>query len=113
MILIAGAGCKKSHSGGGSTLPDKKAIVSTIAGDGSDAFANGPALSAKFHSPADVAVAPDGTIYVADYNDHRIRKIAGGQVSTFAGSDSFGILNGNGGTARFKNPYPHCGRPVR
>lgn len=105
MIATAGFGCKKNQAGGSAPPPEKKAVVSTIAGDGSDGFANGPVLSAKFQSPVDVAVAPDGTIYVADYNDHRIRKIAGGQVSTFAGNGTFDIVNGNGGMARFKNPY--------
>lgn len=105
-------GCKKGDHSGGPDQPDKKAIVTTIAGDGSDDFADGPALSAKFRSPADVAVAADGTIYVADYNGHRIRKIAGGQVTTLAGSDSDGIVNGNGGLARFKDPYRIAADPA-
>jgi sugar lactone lactonase YvrE len=105
MMAAGSFSCKKNRQGGSPPPTDKKAVVSTIAGDGSDAFENGPVMSAKFHSPVDVAVAPDGTIYVADYNDHRIRKIAGGQVSTLAGNDSFGIVNGNGGMARFKYPY--------
>ncbi|MDO6432986.1 NHL repeat-containing protein [Flavitalea sp. BT771] len=105
LIVVLSIGCKKGNHYGGSDQPDKKAIVSTIAGDGTDAVVNGPALSAAFSTPADVAVAPDGTIYVVDYNDHRVRKIAGGQVSTLAGSDSTGIVNGHGGAARFKDPY--------
>ena len=52
-------------------------MISTIAGDGTNAFADGPALSAKFNAPVDVAVAADGTIYVADYLNHRIRKNCG------------------------------------
>jgi len=44
-------------------------------------------------------------MYVADYNDHRIRKISGGQVSTFAGNAGYGIVNGNGASAQFQNPY--------
>jgi len=104
LIAAPGIGCRK-HKDGGSPTAEKKAVVTTIAGDGTDAFADGPALSAKFHSPADVAVAADGTLYVADYNGHRIRKIAGGQVSTLAGNGTFGIVNGDGGSAQFKNPY--------
>lgn len=94
-------GCRKGES----HPSEKKYVVSTIAGEGSDAFANGPALSAKFHTPVDVAVTSGGIIYVADYNDHRIRKISGGQVSTLAGSDSTGVVNGDSGMARFNNPY--------
>jgi streptogramin lyase len=105
IITTISIACKKSRHGGDSDQPDKKAIVTTIAGDGNDASEDGPALSAKFHTPADVAVAPDGTVYVVDYNGHRVRKIAGGQATTLAGSDSTGIVNGNGGMARFKDPY--------
>ncbi|MDP4261761.1 MAG: NHL repeat-containing protein [Bacteroidota bacterium] len=104
IIMIAGTGCKKNNQGNGLST-ETKATVTTIAGEGTGAYANGPALSAKFDSPVDVAVADDGTIYVADYNNHRIRKIAGDQVSTLAGNDTFDILNGNGELARFKNPY--------
>ena len=104
MITAAGIGCKKSKQ----SLPppvEKKAVVTTIAGEGSDAFENGPVMLAKFHTPIDVAVAPDGTIYVTDYNDRRIRKIAGGEVSTLAGNGSFGVVNGDGNTAQFVDPF--------
>ena len=104
MITTAGIGCKKSEQSPPPPV-EKKAVVSTIAGDGSDAFENGPVMLAKFHTPIDVAVAPDGTIYVADYNDRRIRKIAGGQVSTLAGNGSFGVVNGDGDTAQFVDPF--------
>lgn len=103
--IAVGAGCKKNNYGNGSPNPGGKVTVTTIAGDGSDAFADGPALSAKFHSPFDVAVAPDGTIYVSDFNDHRIRKISGGQVTTYAGNDNYGIVNGDLGQSQYKNPY--------
>ena len=52
----------------------------------------------------DVAVAEDGTIYVADALSHRIRKITGGQVTTFAGSDTSDTTNGPGVAAGFKLP---------
>ncbi|MBS1661907.1 MAG: hypothetical protein JST68_12745 [Bacteroidetes bacterium] len=79
--------------------------MSTVAGDGSDDFADGAALSAKFHTPIDIAIGPDGALFVVDYLDHRLRKIANGQVSTVAGNDNFGIVNGKGTAAQFKNPY--------
>src|SRR5690606_7758420 len=43
--------------------------VSTVAGTGERGHADGPAVSAKFYSPIDVAVADDGTIYVAESQD--------------------------------------------
>jgi DNA-binding beta-propeller fold protein YncE len=50
-----------------------------------------------------VVVDSGGTVYVADYNNHRVRKIAGGQVSTLAGSAA-GFLDGAASTAMFNHP---------
>src|SRR6266700_505409 len=105
IITAGGFGCKKDNHGGTTILPEKKWIVSTIAGDGTDGVANGPAMSAKFQSPADVAVTAGGSIYVADYLNHRIRKISGGQVTTWAGSGISGLVNGEGDSAQLADPY--------
>ncbi|MGE5108784.1 MAG: NHL repeat-containing protein [Sphingobacteriales bacterium] len=106
IILITGINCKKDKPEYESSPPsaEKKWVVTTIAGDGTAAFENGAALSAKFKTPQDVVVAADGAIYVTDADNHRIRKIKDGQVSTFAGSDS-GFVNGNGASAKFGYPY--------
>lgn len=53
-------------------------VVTTIAGNGVEGFANGPAASASFNRPADVAVDVFGNIYVADCFNNMIRKIVGG-----------------------------------
>jgi sugar lactone lactonase YvrE len=58
---------------------------------------------AKFHFPNDVAVASDGSLFVSDGDNRLIRKIAGGQVSSFAGG-AFGIVDGIGSLAQFKFP---------
>ncbi len=105
IMLIAGIGCKKYNQEYVSVPQiEKKWIVTTVAGDGTPAFSNGPALSAKFKTPQDVVVAADGTIYITDADNHRIRKISAGQVFTFAGSDS-GFVNSNGESAKFAYPY--------
>lgn len=62
--------------------------VTVVAGSAIHGFADGDTGTAAFASPKDVAVASDGTIYVADYRNHRIRKISGGTVSTLAGRES-------------------------
>jgi sugar lactone lactonase YvrE len=50
--------------------------VTTIAGlAGSAGAANGPGPQARFNGPAGIAVDQDGNIYVADTNNHAIRKI--------------------------------------
>ncbi len=46
-----------------------------------------------------------GTLYVADICNNRIRKItSGGMVSTLAGSDRHGYLDGSSDVAQFNIP---------
>jgi sugar lactone lactonase YvrE len=87
--------------------PEKKWTVSTVAGGDEASLVDGPVSVARFHFPNDVAVAPNGDLYVTDGNNRIIRKISGGQVSGFAGSD-FGIVNGKGISAQFKFPTSIC-----
>ncbi|MFD0714053.1 stalk domain-containing protein [Paenibacillus sp. GCM10027626] len=61
---------------------DAKGQVSTVAGNGLLGFKDGKGEAARFYNPLDVAVAADGTIYVADTLNHVIRKIAGDTVTT-------------------------------
>lgn len=64
--------------------PDGK--VTTIAG-GASGFANGPGDLARFFGPAGVAVDSAGNIIVADYGNHRIRRIDPNRnVTTIAGT---------------------------
>ncbi|MCO4761033.1 MAG: hypothetical protein KC502_05980, partial [Myxococcales bacterium] len=80
-------------------------IVTTLAGSGSAGFLNGSAKQARFYYPTDAAGYPDGSVLVADRQNHRIRKIStSGVVSTFAGSGSAGFLDGAATTARFYYP---------
>ncbi len=50
-------------------------IVYTIAGNGQAGYSDGPALKAQFWYPTDIAVGPDGQLFVADWKNHRIRVI--------------------------------------
>jgi sugar lactone lactonase YvrE len=57
--------------------------VSTIAGDGTDGFADGQGILAKFSFPVDLLVDTAGNIFLTDGNNGRIRKITPqGLVST-------------------------------
>jgi hypothetical protein len=70
-------------------------VVTTISGTGEWGYVDGPAQTAMFDSPEAVAVDKDGNIIVADYFNHRIRKITpAGMVSTIAGTGPLGYEGG-------------------
>ncbi len=110
LLIVAPAifACRKNtqenNSGNGSTN-GTSATVTTVAGDGTAGFADAPVSLARFKSPYDVAVAADGTLYITDFGNKRIRKITHGQVLTLAGNGKEGIVNGNGDAAQFEDPY--------
>jgi hypothetical protein len=76
--------------------------VKTLAGS-SSGLTEGPAASAQFNLPIDVAVGSGGQVFVLDSLNHRVRLIDQGQVSTYAGS-SIGFQNGPLASARFNEP---------
>jgi trimeric autotransporter adhesin len=81
-------------------------VVTTLAGSGSTGSANATGTAASFNYPTGIAVAADGTVYVADRDNMRIRKItAAGVVTTLAGSGSYGGTDGLGAAASFAFPY--------
>ena len=74
--------------------------ISTIAGTGVSGYGgdNGVATSALLALPSAVAVDSNGNLYVADTNNHRIRKISSGTITTIAG-DGEELYAGDGGSA--------------
>lgn len=80
-------------------------FVETFAGGNSGAQ-DGYRTGAGFSRPESLALAADGTIYVADTGNHTIRKIApDGMVTTFAGQAGVsGTADGTGADARFNSP---------
>ncbi len=84
---------------------DTAGNVTTYAGNGTEGFVDGPAASAEFNNFRGIAVDRQGNVYVADEGNNRIRKIdTNGNVSTFAGNGTEGLVDGTGGptgTAEF------------
>jgi hypothetical protein len=63
-------------------------VISTVAGNGTDAYAGdgGPATEASLDNPIDVAVAADGTLYIADTYNSCVRAVSpDGIIDTVAG----------------------------
>lgn len=80
-------------------------VVTTIAGGASPGYADGVGTNARFRSPFSVAVSSAGTIYLADSGNHRVRSISAlGAVTTLAGSNSSGLVDGTGTFAKFSSP---------
>jgi sugar lactone lactonase YvrE len=79
--------------------------VTNFAGSGTAGATNGSSLTAKFDGPQGTAVDAAGNVYVADGNNHLIRKITPtGVVTTVAGSGVAGSADGVGTAASFSYP---------
>ncbi|MBL8142094.1 MAG: hypothetical protein JNM38_13345 [Acidobacteria bacterium] len=107
-LAVDGAGTLWVADNGNHTIRRITAggVVTTLAGlAGTTGSANGTGSSARFNYPEAVAVDSNGTVYVADYFNQMIRKItAAGVVTTAAGVNQVGSVDGTGSAARFAWP---------
>ncbi|WP_303900977.1 NHL domain-containing protein [Thiohalomonas denitrificans] len=83
--------------------------ISTVAGGNFGGYSGdgGPAVSSSLHSPRGVAVGADGTLYIADTGNRRIRKVTPNGIITTVAGTSYSIpyngaptYNGDGGAAK-------------
>jgi hypothetical protein len=81
---------------------DRSGLLTTIAGTGIRGYSGdgGPGRDAQFAGIHNLAIAPNGDIYLADTWNHCVRKIEGssGKVATVAGTGKKGF-SGDGGPA--------------
>lgn len=105
----------RSDSHGGLIVPDQNnhairrvgmdGTVATLAGSGKAGFADGKGREAQFNNPTGAVIAEDGNIYVADRNNHRLRRIAvDGTVTTLAGNGEAAFADGSLSVSRFNRP---------
>lgn len=82
--------------------------ITTIAGGGNVVGDGGPGTSAQLVIPSGVAVDASGNVYIADVDDHRVRKVdPSGIITTIAGDGTPGST-GDGGPAAWARLYgPH------
>jgi sugar lactone lactonase YvrE len=81
--------------------------VSTLAGqNGKAGFRDGKASEAQFNGLSGLALDSKGNLYLADSNNHRIRKLSadGKSVSTVAGSGLQGFKDGLAQESEFFSP---------
>jgi sugar lactone lactonase YvrE len=94
-----------------------KRKISILAGTGYPGYKDGLWDKAYFNSPSGLAVCNiSGDVYVADYGNHRIRRISNPaspsrQVVTIAGSGTKGDHDGVGIAACFNFPRDVCCHP--
>lgn len=77
-------------------------VINLYAGDGTGAFGGdgGTALTAQLRLPSDIYIDASGNKYIADANNHCIRKVtAGGIISTVVGTGGTSGFSGDGGLA--------------
>jgi len=81
-------------------------VVTTLAGSGSNAFADGTGSAASFHTLSGLTVIPStGVAIVCDSANNRLRIVTpAGVVTTLAGSNTASFADGTGSAARFNSP---------
>ncbi|WP_273274648.1 hypothetical protein [Maribacter polysiphoniae] len=79
--------------------------VTTLLGGNADGYQDGAYTTARFSSFGDIAIDDAGKIYISDSGNHVIRKIADGQVTTYAGiGGAGGFIDGDASVAQFRYP---------
>ncbi len=76
-----------------------------VAGSLTTGFADGPTGTARFGAEVSVVGTTGAEIFVADANNQRIRRIANGMVTTYAGTGSAGRNDGPNLFASFNHPH--------
>jgi sugar lactone lactonase YvrE len=89
----------------------QRGLVETVAGTGTHGASGdgGPATAAQLYHPRDIELSPDGRLFIADTENHKVRAVdpTTGIITTVAGTGEIGA-SGDGGDARqatFHRPF--------
>jgi hypothetical protein len=89
ILLLALAAC----GGDEQCDPNAPGTICTIAGNGSAAYFGdeGPATEASLYAPQDMAISPEGELWLLDFNNYRIRAVdKAGMIRTVIGTGLLG-----------------------
>ena len=100
---------------------DTNGVITTVAGNGAIGYYGdgGAATNARLYYPYGVAVDGVGNLFIADYDNQRIRKVdTNGIITTVAGNGSAGFAGDGGAATNARLYYPEgvavdgCGQSV-
>ncbi|MFN6039554.1 MAG: hypothetical protein ACK452_13875, partial [Bacteroidota bacterium] len=83
------------------SLRSQSPVIVTVAGNHAPGYLSDgvAAISTSINAPSGVAIDAAGNLYIADSENHRVRKVnSSGIISTYAGTGSLGF-SGDGGQA--------------
>jgi sugar lactone lactonase YvrE len=107
-VTLDGGGSLYVASGDNVRKISPDGIITNFAGTGIGAFSGdgGPATNARLNSPSDVVADANGSLYIADSNNLRVRKVSpDGIITTVAGNGKI-PFNGDGIPAKQAALWP-------
>lgn len=89
-LVMIGCTSGSGNSGGGGDDTPIGNGANTLAGSGDAGYVDGNRAIARFNNPVNVAVGPDGNIYVADFDNSKVRVVdTSGNTSTLISQSGF------------------------
>jgi sugar lactone lactonase YvrE len=82
-----------------------RGTISTFAGNGHPGYSDGVGTNALLNMPAGITIDANDNLYITEWSGQRIRKITpSAMVTTLAGTNVAGFLDGPGSSALLSNP---------